>query len=136
MGPLCVFNYNIVIELWVMEIENSQKLFSVFITHNSKIRELSDGNRVIVCQTNFLLWVPPFLSYELWKQRIELSKNPIQTGSKLPSFQWAIQIGVMEEEGWWFLGRGGRRKDKLIGLVIHMTSCVCFAWAVGLGLET
>ena len=45
----------------------------------------------------------------------------------------------MEEEGWWFLGRGGRRKDKLIGLVIHMTSCVCFAWAVGLGclgLET
>ena len=39
----------------------------------------------------------------------------------------------MEEEGWWFLGRGGRRKDKLIGLVIHMTSCVCFAWAVGLG---
>ena len=51
-----------------METENSQKLFSVSITHNSKIRELSDGNRVIVFQTNFLLWVPPFLSYELWKQ--------------------------------------------------------------------
>ena len=32
----------------VMETENSQKLFSVSITHNSKIRELSDGNRVIV----------------------------------------------------------------------------------------
>ena len=30
-----------------MKIENSQKLFSVSITHNSKIRELSDGNRVI-----------------------------------------------------------------------------------------
>ena len=43
-------------------------------------------NRVIVCQTNFLLWVPPFLSYELWKQRIELSKNPIQTGSNCPCF--------------------------------------------------
>ena len=82
VGPLCVFNYNIAIELWVMETENSQKLFLVSITHNSKIRELSDGNRVIVCQTNFLLWVPPFLSYELWKQRIELSKNSIQTGSK------------------------------------------------------
>ena len=54
-GPLCVFNYNIVIELWVMETENSQKLFSVSITHNSKIRELSDENRVIVYQTNFLL---------------------------------------------------------------------------------
>ena len=67
MGPLCVFNYNIVIELWVMETENSQKLFSVSIIHNSKIRELSDENRVIICQTNFLLWVPPFLSYELWK---------------------------------------------------------------------
>ena len=36
-----------------METENSQKLCLVFITHNSKIRELSDGNRVIVCQTIF-----------------------------------------------------------------------------------
>ena len=66
-----------------METENNQKLFSVFISHNSKIRELSDGNRVIVCQTNFLLWVSPFLSYELWKQRIELSKLAIQTGFKV-----------------------------------------------------
>ena len=64
-----------------METENSQKLFSVSITHNSKIRELSDRNRVIVCQTTFLLWVSQFLSYELWKQRIELSKNSNQTGS-------------------------------------------------------
>ena len=70
-----------------METENSQKLFSVSITHNSKIRELSDGNIVIVCQTNFLLWVLPFLSYELWKQRIDLSKLAIQTGSKLPSIK-------------------------------------------------
>ena len=62
-----------------MEIENSQKLFLVSITHNSKIRELSDGNRVIVCQITFLLWVSQFLSYELWKQRIELSKKAIQT---------------------------------------------------------
>ena len=46
-----------------METENS--LFSVSITHNSKIRELNDGNKVIVCQTTFLLWVLPFLSYEL-----------------------------------------------------------------------
>ena len=27
MGPLCVFNYNIAIELWVMETENSQICF-------------------------------------------------------------------------------------------------------------
>ena len=39
-----------------MEIENSQNVFSVSITHNSKIRELSDGNRVIV--------PPRTLSYE------------------------------------------------------------------------
>ena len=61
-----------------METENSQNVFSVSITHNSKIRELSDGNRVIICQTTFLLWVPPFLCYKLWKQRIELSKKAIQ----------------------------------------------------------
>ena len=54
-GPSCVFNYKNVIELWIMETENSQKLFSVSVTRNSKIRELSDKNRVIVCQTTFLL---------------------------------------------------------------------------------
>ena len=32
-------------------------------------------------QTTFLLWVPPFLSYELWKLRIELWKHLVQTGS-------------------------------------------------------
>ena len=28
-----------------METENSQNVFSVFITHNLKIRKLSDGNK-------------------------------------------------------------------------------------------
>ena len=42
-------------ELWVMETEISQNVFSVSITHNSKIRELSDENRVIVCQTTFFV---------------------------------------------------------------------------------
>ena len=51
------FIYKNTIELWVMETE------------------LSFG------QTIFLLWVPPFLSYELWKLRIELRKLLIQTGS-------------------------------------------------------
>ena len=74
VDSLCVFNYNIVIELWVMENKNSQNVFSVFITHNSKIRELNYGNRVIVRQTNIELWIPLFLSYELWKLRIELRK--------------------------------------------------------------
>ena len=69
-----------------METENSLWLFSVFITYNSKIRELSDGNRVMETelsfgQTTFLLWVPQFLSYELWKLRIELSNLVSQTAS-------------------------------------------------------
>ena len=67
-----------------METENSQKLFSVSIIHNSKIKELSDGNRVIetellTSQTTFLLWVPQFLSYELWKLRYKLWKLLNQT---------------------------------------------------------
>ena len=66
-------------------------MFSVSITHNSKIRELSDGNRVIETelsfgQTTFLLWVSPFLSYELWKLRIELSNLVGQTTSKVLVF--------------------------------------------------
>ena len=69
-----------------METENSQNVFSISITHNSKIRELSDGNRVIICQTTFLSWVPPFLSYELWKLRIELWKLLNQTPPKY--FVW------------------------------------------------
>ena len=41
-----------------METENSQKLFSVSITHNSKIRELSDGNRVIIWPPNLFTMGP------------------------------------------------------------------------------
>ena len=56
-----------------METENSQKVFSVSITHNSKIRELSDGNKKLETelwlakQTFFLelRWVPLFLKIEL-----------------------------------------------------------------------
>ena len=64
-----------------MQTENSQNVFSVSITHNSKIRKLSNGNRVLMRQTNIELWVSPFLSYELWKLRIELWKQAIQTVS-------------------------------------------------------
>ena len=62
-----------------METENSQKVFSVSKTHNSKIRELSDENKKLEIelwlakQTFFLelRWVPSFLRIELWKLRIE-----------------------------------------------------------------
>ena len=36
-----------------METENSQNVFSISITHNSKIRELSDGNRVMETELSF-----------------------------------------------------------------------------------
>ena len=36
-----------------MKTENSQNVFSVSITHNSKIRELSDGNRVMETKLSF-----------------------------------------------------------------------------------
>ena len=36
-----------------METENSQNVFSVSITNNSKIRELSDGNRVMEIELSF-----------------------------------------------------------------------------------
>ena len=62
-------------------------MFSVFIIHNSKIRELSDGNKKLeteLCgaKRTSQLWIPPFLSYELWKQSYELWKSLIQTASK------------------------------------------------------
>ena len=86
VGPLCVFNYNIAIELWVMEIENSQNVFSVSITHNSKIRELSDGNRVMetklsftkqpFCYGSHYFWI---MNYENWELSYEIyqSKRPL-----------------------------------------------------------
>ena len=69
MGPLCVFNYNIVIELWVMKTENNQNVFLVFITHNSKIRELNDGNRVMDFPNNLFAIGPTI--FELWVMKTE-----------------------------------------------------------------
>ena len=94
-----------------METENSQKLFSVSITHNSKIRELSNGNRVIVCQTTFLLWVPSFLNYELWKQRIELSKKAIQTAPQSLAQGAALGLGLLGQ----CLGPPTRERPQIWG---------------------
>ena len=41
-----------------METENSLLLFSISITRNSKIRELSDGNKVIVWPNNLFTMGP------------------------------------------------------------------------------
>ena len=74
-------------ELWVMETENSQNVFSVSITHNSKIRELSDENKVIetklLCAKRILSYVSHHfwvMSYGNWELSYEnrLSKQPIK----------------------------------------------------------
>ena len=66
MGPLCVFNYNIVIQLWIIKTENNQKLFSVSITHNSKIRELSNENRVMETELLFTKQTFCYGSHHFW----------------------------------------------------------------------
>ena len=52
-----------------MEIENSQNFFSVSITHNSKIRELSDENRVMDFPNNLFVMGPTI--FELWVMETE-----------------------------------------------------------------
>ena len=61
-----------------METENSQNVFSVSITHNSKIRELSNGNRIMetelwlakqsFCYGSHHFWI---MSYENWDMSYE-----------------------------------------------------------------
>ena len=73
-----MFIYENVIELWVMETENSLWLFSVSITHNSKIRELSDGNRVM--KQSYRLAKQPFCygSHHFWVMSYENRKLSYQ----------------------------------------------------------
>ena len=66
MGPSCMFNYKNAIELWVIETENSQNVFSVSITHNSKIRELSGGNRVMKTKLSFAKQPFCYGSHHFW----------------------------------------------------------------------
>ena len=80
-------------------------MFSVSITHHSKIKELSNRNRVVKtkwwwCQTDFKLWVPPFLSYKLWKLSYELWKLTNQTPSYAPrSLECVFHISS-DKENW------------------------------------
>ena len=51
------FNYENDIENWVLETKNTWNVFSVFITHHSKIKELSDENNdPKLIQTNAHPW--------------------------------------------------------------------------------
>ena len=91
MGLLYVFNYNIVIELWVMETENSEKLFSISITHNSKIRELSDENRVMETELLFAKQTFCYGSHHFWVMSYgnrELSYQKTQSKHALIFKKW------------------------------------------------
>ena len=58
-----------------METENSQNVFSISITHNSKTRELSDENRIMktelsfakqpFCHGSHYFWVMSYGNWEL-----------------------------------------------------------------------
>ena len=65
----CSVIYGNAIKLWFMETKNIWNVFSVSITHNSKIKELSDGNRVMVVP-NGLLAIDPTI-FELWVMETE-----------------------------------------------------------------
>ena len=81
------FIYKNTIELWVMETEKSQNVFLISITHNSKIRELSDGNRVMkiellfskqpFCYGSHHFWVMSYGNWEL-SYGICQSKHPLR----------------------------------------------------------
>ena len=74
-------------------------MFFVSITYNSKIKELSDGNKKLeteLCgaKRTSQLWVLSFLSYELWKQSYELRKQQIQTAPKFLTFYLSCLEGI------------------------------------------
>ena len=49
-----------------METENSQNVFSISITHNSKIKELSDKNRVMKTELSFVKQLFYYGYYHFW----------------------------------------------------------------------
>ena len=51
-------------------------------------------------QTTFLLWVPQFLSYELWKLRIELSNLVGQTASNFPELHKLSNLLLTKKENY------------------------------------
>ena len=53
-----------------METENSQNVFSIFITHNSKIKKLSDENRVMDFSNNLFAMGPTIFELRVMKTKI------------------------------------------------------------------
>ena len=70
-------------------------------------------------QTNFLLWVPQFLNYELWKLRIELSNLVGQTASKS---HWQV-LNYNKDHRW----------ARIHGLTLSWCSVSPHYWYIGSG---
>ena len=76
-----------------METENTFWLFSVSIIHNLKIRELSDGNRVMV-QPNGLLAMGPTI-FGLWV--METENWVMETSHPNSPLVFAIEKNIVEK---------------------------------------
>ena len=57
-----------------MKTENNKNVFLVSITHNSKIKKLSDGNRVMVVPNELLAM--GLTIFELWVMEIDEPNTP------------------------------------------------------------
>ena len=60
-------------------------MFSVFITYNSKIRKLSDGNRIMVVPNGLLVMGPTI--FELWIMETDIWVIEIDESNSLLSSQ-------------------------------------------------
>ena len=93
-----------------MEIENSQNVFSVSITHNSKIRELSNGNRVIEIELSFAKQPFCYGSYHFWVMSYENRELSYQKRQSKWSFNFLlsnkklrIQISFTPKYNWFHI---------------------------------
>ena len=109
-------------ELWKLRTTFGCFQFSVSITHNSKIRELSDGNRVIVCQTNFfamgliILWVMSYKNRELSYQKTQ-SKQALIYFFVCCFLQSIIFLSLTSKKKnfvRYYMTRPNKSKDKLL----------------------
>ena len=93
-----------------MKTKNSQKLFSVSITHNSKIRELSNGNRVIEIELSFAKQPFYYGSYHFWVMSYENRELSYQKRQSKWSFnfllsnkKFRIQISFTPKYNWFHI---------------------------------
>ena len=101
-------------------------MFSVSITHHSKIRELSDGNKNWKqIQTEFFFFFftydPHILSYEWWIQSYELWQQQIQTAPNALTYNGSLLGWTSSWPASW-----DRLKDGLhqLGLLVKVHASI------------